>query len=127
VFDVAISADKSGIIEYWSGAKTDYKFPKCVQFDSKLDTDLFEFVRHKTHPTTLCFSDDGLKFATMSPDRKVKDLIKCIYLIIIILIIYKYYTSNIIDFYYTFFYTLKLTSFSRFFILLVLNLFNVKR
>ncbi|CAI6347895.1 unnamed protein product [Macrosiphum euphorbiae] len=72
VFDVAISADKSGIIEYWSGAKTDYRFPKCVQFDSKLDTDLFEFVRHKTHPTSLCFSDDGLKFATMSPDRKVR-------------------------------------------------------
>lgn len=69
---MSISADKSGIIEYWSGAKTDYQFPKCAQFDSKLDTDLFEFVKHKTHPTSLCFSNDGLKFATMSPDRKVK-------------------------------------------------------
>lgn len=75
VFDVAVSADKSGIIEYWSGAKKDYQFPKCVQFDSKLDTDLFEFVRHKTHPTSLCFSNDGLKFATMSPDRKVRDIL----------------------------------------------------
>lgn len=71
VFEVAISVDKSGIIEYWSGAKTDYQFPKCAQFDSKLDTDLFEFVKYKTHPTSLCFSNDGLKFATMSPDRKV--------------------------------------------------------
>lgn len=69
---MSISADKSGIIEYWSGAKTDYQFPKCAQFDSKLDTDLFEFVKHKTYPTSLCFSNDGLKFATMAPDRKVK-------------------------------------------------------
>lgn len=73
MFEVAISADKSGIVEYWSGAKTDYQFPKCAQFDSKLDTDLFEFVRNKTHPTSLCFSKNGLKFATMSPDRKVRD------------------------------------------------------
>lgn len=74
VFDVAISADISGIIEYWSGAKTDYQFPKCAQFESKLDTDLFEFVRYKTHPTSLCFSKDGLKFATMAPDRKVRNM-----------------------------------------------------
>lgn len=73
VFDVAISADKSGIVEYWSGAKTDYQFPKCALFDSKLDTDLFDFIKHKTHPTSLCFSNDGLKFATMSPDRKVRN------------------------------------------------------
>lgn len=82
VFEVALSADKSGIIEYWSGAKKDYQFPKCAQFDSKLDTDLFEFVRHKTHPTSLCFSNDGLKFATMSPDRKVRDILSHTYYIL---------------------------------------------
>ncbi|XP_050432168.1 peptidylprolyl isomerase domain and WD repeat-containing protein 1 [Adelges cooleyi] len=71
-FCVAVSADKSGILEYWSGPKTDYQFPKCAKFESKLDTDLFEFVRHKTYPSNLCFSNDGLKFATMSPDRKVR-------------------------------------------------------
>lgn len=69
---MAVSSDKSGIVEYWSGPKTDYQFPKCINFDSKLDTDLFEFVRNKTHPTSLCFSNDGLKFATMATDRKVR-------------------------------------------------------
>lgn len=70
-FEVAVSVDKSGILEYWTGPKTDYKFPKCVQFDSKLDTDLYEFAKNKTFPTGLCFSPDGKKFATLSADRKV--------------------------------------------------------
>lgn len=71
VFEVSLSADKAGVIEYWSGSKGDYSFPKCVNFESKLDTDLFEFVRHKTFPSSLCFTPDGLKFATISCDRKV--------------------------------------------------------
>jgi peptidylprolyl isomerase domain and WD repeat-containing protein 1 len=72
VFDVAVSVDAAGILEYWGGARQDYKFPKCAKFDSKLDTDLFEFVKHKTIPFGLCFSPDGTKFATVSLDRKVK-------------------------------------------------------
>nr|XP_018904781.1 PREDICTED: peptidylprolyl isomerase domain and WD repeat-containing protein 1 [Bemisia tabaci] len=72
VFEVSLSADKAGVIEYWSGSKGDYSFPKCVNFESKLDTDLFEFVRHKTFPSSLCFTPDGLKFATISCDRKIR-------------------------------------------------------
>lgn len=72
VFDVAISVDKAGILEYWSGAKSEFKFPKCVQFDSKLDTDLFEFAKNKTYPTGLAFTADGKKFAAISVDRKVR-------------------------------------------------------
>lgn len=72
VFEVAVSVDSAGILEYWTGIKSEFKFPKCVNFDSKLDTDLFEFVKCKTVPSGLCFSPDGLKFATISTDRKVR-------------------------------------------------------
>ncbi|XP_054278325.1 peptidylprolyl isomerase domain and WD repeat-containing protein 1-like [Macrosteles quadrilineatus] len=72
VFDVSVSVDSAGILEYWGGVRQDYKFPKCAKFESKLDTDLFEFVKHKTIPFGLCFSPDGTKFATMSFDRKVR-------------------------------------------------------
>ncbi|CAG9770960.1 unnamed protein product [Ceutorhynchus assimilis] len=71
-YDVSVSVDKSGILEYWSGIKQDFLFPKNVQFDSKLDTDLFEFAKNKTHPTSLAFSSDGKKFATISTDRRVR-------------------------------------------------------
>lgn len=71
MFEVAVSVDSAGILEYWTGIKNEFKFPKCVAFDSKLDTDLFEFVKCKTVPSGLCFSPDGLKFATISADRKV--------------------------------------------------------
>lgn len=71
-YEVVVSVDQSGILEYWTGPKTEYKFPKCVSFDSKLDTDLYEFAKHKTFPTGLCFSPDGKKFATLSSDRKVR-------------------------------------------------------
>lgn len=44
VYDVAISIDKIGILEYWTGHKTDYKFPsKIVHFESKLDTSKFNY------------------------------------------------------------------------------------
>lgn len=71
VFEVAVSVDEAGIIEYWGGARQDYKFPKRAKFESKLDTDLFEFVKHKTQIFNLCFSPDGTKFATISADHKV--------------------------------------------------------
>lgn len=38
-FEVVVSVDRAGILEYWTGPKNDYKFPsKIVSFDSKLDT-----------------------------------------------------------------------------------------
>lgn len=71
-FETAVSVDKAGIIEYWTGPKHEYKFPKKVQFESKLDTDLYDFVKNKTSPTSLAFSPDGLKMATIGLDRKVR-------------------------------------------------------
>lgn len=38
-FEVVVSVDRAGMLEYWTGPKNDYKFPsKIVSFESKLDT-----------------------------------------------------------------------------------------
>lgn len=38
-YEVVVSVDQAGILEYWTTAKNDYKFPaKIVLFESKLDT-----------------------------------------------------------------------------------------
>lgn len=58
--------------EYWCGAKQDYIFPKHVAFESKLDTDLFEFAKNKTLPTSVAFSPQGSKFAAICTDRRVR-------------------------------------------------------
>uniref|UniRef100_T1J225 peptidylprolyl isomerase n=1 Tax=Strigamia maritima TaxID=126957 RepID=T1J225_STRMM len=71
VYEVVVSVDQSGMLEYWTGPKKDYRFPKNF-FESKLDTDLYEFVKNKTHPTCIAFSNDGKQFATISSDRKVR-------------------------------------------------------
>lgn len=76
VYEVAVSVDKAGIVEYWTGPKHEYKFPRNVKFDSKLDTDLFDFVKNKTYPTALAFSPDGKKMASISLDRKVSCFVK---------------------------------------------------
>lgn len=58
--------------EYWTSIKQDCSFPRNVLFDTKLDTDLFEFAKNKTLPTGLAFSPDGKRFATISTDRRVR-------------------------------------------------------
>lgn len=40
-----VSADSGGMVEYWTGPKQDYKFPKNVSWQYKLDTDLYEFAK----------------------------------------------------------------------------------
>lgn len=71
-YDIVISVEKGGILEYWSGLKQNYAFPKNIAFDSKLDTDLYEFAKNKTVPTGLAFSPDGTRFATISLDRRIR-------------------------------------------------------
>ena len=44
MYDVVVSADEAGMVEYWSGLKGDCKFPQNIDFQYKTDTDLFEFV-----------------------------------------------------------------------------------
>lgn len=71
-FDVVLSVDEIGMIEYWAGSKKDFQTPTCVNFRSKLDTDLFEFVKNKTMPRCMTISPDGLHFATIGDDKKVR-------------------------------------------------------
>ena len=40
-----VSVDKVGMLEYWTGPKHDYKFPKVVDWEYKTDTDLYEFAK----------------------------------------------------------------------------------
>ena len=42
---MVVSGDQSGMLEYWSGPSHDYKFPKCVDFEYKTDTDLYELAK----------------------------------------------------------------------------------
>lgn len=71
-FRVIVSADKAGMLEYWTGLPNEFKFPKYVAWEYKTDTDLYEFAKHKTYPTSLAFSPDGKKMATIASDRKVR-------------------------------------------------------
>lgn len=72
-YETVISVDKAGILEYWQGHKANYSFPvKVVQFESKLDTSLYEFAKNKTVVTGLSISGNGKRFATISTDRKVR-------------------------------------------------------
>ena len=44
-YDVVVSGDESGMLEYWGGPAQSYVFPKNVKFEHKIDTDLYEFVK----------------------------------------------------------------------------------
>nr|XP_013798068.1 PREDICTED: peptidylprolyl isomerase domain and WD repeat-containing protein 1 [Apteryx mantelli mantelli] len=72
VYKVVVSSDKSGMIEYWTGTPHEYKFPKNVNWEYKTDTDLYEFAKCKAYPSSISFSPDGKKMATLGSDRKVR-------------------------------------------------------
>ena len=44
-YDVVVSGDESGMVEYWSGPASDYIFPKNVKLEHKIDTDLYGFAK----------------------------------------------------------------------------------
>ena len=60
------------MIEYWTGAMSDYKFPRNVLFESKMDTDLYEFAKTKAIVLSIAFSKDGKIMAISSDDRKIR-------------------------------------------------------
>lgn len=60
------------MIEYWTGTPHEYKFPKNVNWEYKTDTDLYEFAKCKAYPSSISFSPDGKKMATLGSDRKVR-------------------------------------------------------
>ena len=70
-YDCAISSDESGMIEYWRPGGN-YEKPDNV-FRYKSSTDLFEFKKAKSLPSSITVSPSGSQFATFSfPDRKVR-------------------------------------------------------
>lgn len=48
LFETAVSVDTSGMLEYWTGPKNDYVFPRTVDWEFKTDTDLYEFAKVAT-------------------------------------------------------------------------------
>ncbi|KAK4877804.1 hypothetical protein RN001_010310 [Aquatica leii] len=71
-FHFAVSFDKGGMLEYWTNLKYEFQFPTNVQFDSKLETDLYEFAKTKSILYNLTFSPDGTRFATIASDRRIR-------------------------------------------------------
>lgn len=70
-YDCVISADENGMIEYWRPGGN-YEKPDNV-FEYKSSTNLFDFKKAKSTPTSLTISPSGSQFATFSfPDRKVR-------------------------------------------------------
>ena len=43
--EIAVSADKKGMVEFWTGPKQDYTFPRRLKWEYKTDTDLYEFAK----------------------------------------------------------------------------------
>ncbi|PKY04690.1 putative peptidyl-prolyl cis-trans isomerase [Aspergillus campestris IBT 28561] len=71
-YDCAISADESGMIEYWRASDGSFEKPDNV-FELKSSTNLFEFKKAKSTPASLTVSPSGEQFATVSfPDRQVR-------------------------------------------------------
>ena len=71
-YETVISADISGMVEYWKGPKDLYEFPSCVQFEFKTDTDLYEVAKNKSFCTSLTVSNKGQLFSALCFDRIVR-------------------------------------------------------
>ncbi|XP_020260314.1 peptidyl-prolyl cis-trans isomerase CYP71 [Asparagus officinalis] len=71
VYDVVISADAKGVLEYW--CPTTLQFPETnVKFKLKTDTNLFDIAKSKTTVSSVEVSSDGNQFAVTSPDRRIR-------------------------------------------------------
>ena len=70
-YDCVISSDEGGMIEYWSPSGQHEK-PSGV-FEYKSSTNLFEFKKKKSVPSSITISPNGAQFATFSfPDRQIR-------------------------------------------------------
>ncbi|KAI9739755.1 MAG: hypothetical protein M1834_006475 [Cirrosporium novae-zelandiae] len=70
-YDCVVSADENGMVEYWQPSGN-YEKPNTV-FQYKSSTNLFDFKKSKSLPTSITISPSGTHFATFSfPDRKVR-------------------------------------------------------
>jgi len=70
-YDCVVSADESGMIEYWRSSGP-YEKPDNV-FDLKLSTNLFDFKKVKSVSISITISLSGHEFAVYSlPDRQIR-------------------------------------------------------
>ncbi|KAF2474771.1 peptidyl-prolyl cis-trans isomeras-like protein [Lindgomyces ingoldianus] len=70
-YDCVVSTDQNGMVEYWQPSGN-YEKPDNV-FSMKSSTNLFEFKKSKSVPSSLTISPTGKQFATFSfPDRKIR-------------------------------------------------------
>ncbi|TMS34756.1 hypothetical protein L596_002284 [Steinernema carpocapsae] len=83
--NIAISSDEMGMIEYWSGPKSNYDFPNNVKFEYKSDTDLYKLAQVKVTARSLAISPNGLSFAVFCSDHRIRvfmvkkgKMVKCI-------------------------------------------------
>lgn len=71
-YDCVISADESGMIEYWKASDGTFEKPDNV-FELKSSTNLFAFKKAKSIATAITISPDGEHFASVSfPDRQIR-------------------------------------------------------
>ncbi|CAO2840156.1 unnamed protein product [Amaranthus hypochondriacus] len=71
VFDAVISSDARGILEYWNPVTL--KFPDSgIDFEMRVDTNLFELLKCKTTVSSIEVSPDGTQFSVTSPDRRIR-------------------------------------------------------
>lgn len=74
-YDVVVSADTSGMIEYWQ-PKEPFEKPDDVPglWEYKSSTDLYEFKKTKSRPCSLTFNHTGtlLAISSLSTDRQIR-------------------------------------------------------
>lgn len=74
IHDCVISADEGGFVEYWR-PREPWALPDNVKglWEYKSQTDLFEFKKSKSVPTSITLSPNSSHFVTLSlPDRQVR-------------------------------------------------------
>ncbi|KAJ5731902.1 Peptidyl-prolyl cis-trans isomerase cyp15 [Penicillium malachiteum] len=71
-YDCVVSADESGMVEYWRAGDGSFEKPDNV-FELKSSTNLFAFKKAKSTATAITISPSGEHFATVSfPDRQIR-------------------------------------------------------
>ncbi|CAK9298804.1 unnamed protein product [Gordionus sp. m RMFG-2023] len=79
IYEIALSIDNAGMIEYWTGPKKDFIDPiannkkNFLHFSHKTDTDLYELAKYcNSNNTKVCICSSKLSF---SPDGKLFGLV----------------------------------------------------
>ncbi|EAL73116.1 WD40 repeat-containing protein [Dictyostelium discoideum AX4] len=70
-FQSVISCDIGGSVEYWD-IEEPFDQPTNVNFQMKLETDLYDFEKQSTLPISLEISGDGKYLSTMGRDKKIR-------------------------------------------------------